>query len=215
MGSNFGFSSTPHGKVENDILSKSHKISPKRSVAVLVDLIWVAVMLTTSFVVWFLKRTRGQHYLATKKLEPKTERFVSGDFMRFWEILWDSVKCHFQLFHDEQKKSKIWTNWILTGNIIRVIWLVHMCGMTYWCKTHDPFVGMTWLIHTTDMTHSYVWRDSFIRETWLIHMCVVSVTWLTDARDMSYLYERHVSFMCVTWLIHTCDVTDSYERHNP
>jgi len=40
-------------------------------------------MLTTSFVVWFFKRTCSQYYVAPKKLQLKTKRFVSGDFMRF------------------------------------------------------------------------------------------------------------------------------------
>jgi len=64
-------------------LSKSHEIFPKRSVAVLVNLFWVGVMLTTSLVVWFLKRMCSQHYLPPKKLEPKMKPFVSVQRWRF------------------------------------------------------------------------------------------------------------------------------------
>jgi len=48
MEPNFGFSFTPRGKVESDILSKSQKNLPKRSVAILVDLFLFGVSLMTS-----------------------------------------------------------------------------------------------------------------------------------------------------------------------
>ena len=71
-----------------------------------------------------------------------------------------------------------------------VIWLIHMCDMTY------PYVGHNSQILLCNMTHSYVRHDPFIFVTRL------NYTW-----DTTHSYVRHDSFIRVTWLIHTCDMT--------
>jgi len=67
-------------------------------------------MLTTILRLLVFKRTCGQHYLPSKKLEPKTKRFDSGDFMRFCQ------NVTFNFSTRSRRKSKFLTHGVLNGN---------------------------------------------------------------------------------------------------
>ena len=107
-------------------------------------------------------------------------------------------------------------------SFIFVLWLIHMCAVTYlyvWC---DSLTSVMWLIHTCDITFAYVWYGSFqlcktpeMRlvpcVTGLICLCDVTHSCLCyDLNDMTHSYLWCDSFMFVTWLIHMCDVTRLY-----
>jgi len=75
-----------------------------------------------------------------------------------------------------------------------VMWLIHVCGVTYPYVWHDLFARtaascVTWLTHMYDITHLYVCHDAFI--------CVP----MTHSHEQPLPAWRE-AFMNVTWLIH-------------
>ena len=96
----------------------------------------------------------------------------------------------------------------------RVVWLIHMCDVTYSYVWHDTFIRVTWHIHMCDMTHSHVWHDSFTCVTWH-HACNTYVL----MRAMTHTYALQCvavcshSFMCVTHMHVSCHTHNRVESH--
>ena len=85
-----------------------------------------------------------------KKLEPKTKRFVSGDFMRFCQNVMSNFSTR------SRRKSRIWIHVVWTGNchttnkfVLNVLlhkqtWMSWMCWSTNECvATYALYCGAT------------------------------------------------------------------------
>jgi len=125
----------------------------------------------------------------------------------------------------------------LTGRLyvwhICVMWLFHMCHMTYSCVRQ--FTCVTWLIPMCDTTRScvgffirvtcmcgvtlsHVSRDLFVCGTRLVRVWGVSrscvrlthshVMWIMGALGLKG------PLMCMKWLFYMCDRTHLYTRHD-